>query len=173
MEKRFLLKVNAEMVGMLVNGTVEKFNLGGKNSNQYVLCYDADNRAVKVFETIDYNEYLFNETVGSIDGLEPEDVAVNINDAIRKYLGVTIIDDCYEFWVIVDSISELNNNYVVIAHCSDGDVKIGGVYEELDEALIVRNDHLLICEGVEVNVYLVQIGLKEYGQYIFEYLKVA
>ena len=161
------------MVEMLVRNEVKEIVLGGKNSNQYVLKFDADNRAVRVFETIDYNEYLFNETVGCVDGLEPIDVACNINDAIRKYLGVTLIVDCGEFWEMVDSISELNNNYVVIAHCSDGDVKIGGVYEEINEALIVRDDHLHICEGVEVNVYLIQIVMEEYGQYSFEYLKVA
>ena len=173
MTKRNLLKVNATMVEMLVNGTVENFVLGGKNSDQYVLHYDAEKRTINVFESAHFNTYLFPDTVGNVDGVEPVDVAVNINDAIREYLGETLIEDCGEFWEIVDSISDLDDNYVVIAHCSDGDVKIGGVYEEIHEALIVRDEHLHICEGVQVKVYLTQIGLDEYGQYIIELLPVA
>lgn len=173
MTKRNLLKVNATMVEQLMNGTVEKFDLGGKNSNQYVLRYDAEKRAIKVFETVFYNVYLFDDEIGKVDGVEPVDVAVNINDAFRECLGETIIEDCGEFWEIVDSISDLDDNYVVIAHCADGDVKIGGVYEEIHEAMIARDMHSHICENVEVNVCLIQIGMDEYGQYIIEYLPVA
>lgn len=73
--------------------------------------------------------------------------------------------------VVVDSISDADVNYVVIAHCSDADVKIGGIYEEIHEALKTREDHLHICEDVEVNVYRSKID--EHGQCLVEYIPVA
>lgn len=73
--------------------------------------------------------------------------------------------------VVVDSISDADVKYVVIAHCSDADVRIGGIYEEINEALKAREDHLHICEGVEVNVYRSKID--EQGQCLVEYVPVA
>lgn len=73
--------------------------------------------------------------------------------------------------VVVDSISDADVNYVVIAHCSDADVKIGGIYEDINEALKAREDHLHICEDVEVNVYRSKID--EQGQCLVEYIPVA
>lgn len=73
--------------------------------------------------------------------------------------------------VVVDSISDADVNYVVIAHCSDADIKIGGIYEEINEALKAREDHSHICEGVEVNVYRSKID--EHGQCLVEYIPVA
>lgn len=73
--------------------------------------------------------------------------------------------------VVVDSISDVDVNYVVIAHCSDADIRIGGIYEEINEALKAREDHLHICEDVEVNVYRSKID--EQGQCLVEYTPVA
>lgn len=73
--------------------------------------------------------------------------------------------------VVVDSISDADVKYVVIAHCSDADVRIGGIYEEINEALKAREDHSYICEGVEVNVYRSKID--EQGQCLVENIPVA
>lgn len=73
--------------------------------------------------------------------------------------------------VVVDSISDADVKYVVIAHCSDADVRIGGIYEEINEALKTRDNHSHICEGVEVNVYRCKID--EQGQCLVEYIPVA
>ena len=63
--------------------------------------------------------------------------------------------------------------YVVIAHCSDADVRIGGIYEDINEALKAKEDHLEICEDVEVKVYLARLGLDDFGEFRVELFPVA
>lgn len=63
--------------------------------------------------------------------------------------------------------------YVVIAHSSDADVRIGGIYEDINEALKAKEDHLEICEDVEVKVYLARLGLDNFGEFRVELFPVA
>lgn len=63
--------------------------------------------------------------------------------------------------------------YVVIAHCADADVRIGGIYEDINDALKAREDHLEICEDVEVKVYLARLGLDNFGEFRVELFPVA
>lgn len=66
-----------------------------------------------------------------------------------------------------------SKQYVVIAHCSDADVRIGGIYEDINEALKAKEDHLEICEDVEVKVYLARLGLDDFGEFRVELFPVA
>ena len=63
--------------------------------------------------------------------------------------------------------------YVVIAHCADADVRIGGIFEDINDALKARDEHLELCEDVEVKVYLARLGLDNFGEFRVELFPVA
>ena len=70
----------------------------------------------------------------------------------------------------------VDGQFVVIADCSDGQViicKDGRISFELEDAVDIRDDHRELCKssGIEVNVYMVQHGMDDYGQIINELIK--